>query len=166
MCVFLIFWPYCTACGILVPQPGIKLVSPALEEQSLKHCTTGEVPIGTIFIPLTHFTAFWILSAWIPLPNPFLAYLGPTLYPRTLLSPGFCLGLDNRCHHRRLKDGRRNREVKVFFSTPFFSICMMMAAAASVHNYSFCYQPLSVAPALTRSVKRHCFPFSFPTQGQ
>ena len=111
VCVFLIFWPYCTACGILVPQPGIKLMSPALEEQSLKHCTTGEVPIGTIFIPLTHFTAFWILFAWIPLPNPFLAYLGPTLYPRTLLSPGFCLGLDNRRHHRRLRMGEETERL-------------------------------------------------------
>ena len=153
------------ACGILIPQPGIKLVSPALEKQSLNHCTSGEVPIRTIFIPFTHFTACWILSAWIPLLNPFLAHLGPTLYPRTLVSPGFCLGFDNRSHHRRLKDGRRKREIEVFFPTPLFSICMMMAAAASVHNYSFCYQPLSVAPALTRSMKHHCFPFSFPTQG-
>ena len=30
-CIFFFFWPYRTACGILVPQPGIEPVSPALE---------------------------------------------------------------------------------------------------------------------------------------
>ena len=33
------------ACGILVPQPGIKPASRALEAQSLNHWTAGEVPI-------------------------------------------------------------------------------------------------------------------------
>ena len=33
-----------TACGILVPQPGTKPVSPALGEQSLNHWTAREVP--------------------------------------------------------------------------------------------------------------------------
>ena len=33
------FWPLGTACGILVPQPGIELVLPALETQNL---TTGK----------------------------------------------------------------------------------------------------------------------------
>ena len=32
------------ACGILVPQPGIEPVPPALEEQSLNCWTTKEVP--------------------------------------------------------------------------------------------------------------------------
>ena len=32
------------ACGILVPQPGMELVSPALGSQSLNHWTTREVP--------------------------------------------------------------------------------------------------------------------------
>ena len=34
----------CTACGILVPQPGIKPMSLALEAQSIPHWTTREVP--------------------------------------------------------------------------------------------------------------------------
>ena len=33
------FWLHHTACGILVPQPGIETASPALEVQSLKHWT-------------------------------------------------------------------------------------------------------------------------------
>ena len=32
------------ACEILVPQPGIELVSPALEAWSLNHWTTREIP--------------------------------------------------------------------------------------------------------------------------
>ena len=37
---FPIFWPYQVARGILVPQPGIKLTSSALEAQSPNHSTT------------------------------------------------------------------------------------------------------------------------------
>jgi len=33
----------CTACGILVPQPGNELVLPAVEVQSLNHWTTRDV---------------------------------------------------------------------------------------------------------------------------
>ena len=40
-------------CGILVPQPGIEPTPPAVEPQSLNHCTAGEVPsflyFGLIF---------------------------------------------------------------------------------------------------------------------
>ena len=32
------------ACGILIPQPGIKPLPPALEACSLNHWTTREVP--------------------------------------------------------------------------------------------------------------------------
>ena len=35
---FIDFWPHCTVCGILVPQPGIEPMSPALESRFL---TTG-----------------------------------------------------------------------------------------------------------------------------
>ena len=38
------FWLRCMACGILVPQTGIKPAPPALEAQSLDHWTPGEVP--------------------------------------------------------------------------------------------------------------------------
>ena len=34
------------AWGILLPQPGIKLESPAVEAQSLTHWTTREVPLS------------------------------------------------------------------------------------------------------------------------
>ena len=39
------FWPcHDEACGILVPQPGIQPMPPALEVQCLNHWTTREVP--------------------------------------------------------------------------------------------------------------------------
>ena len=38
------YWPCRTACGILVPRPGIEPVPPAVETQSLNHWTTREVP--------------------------------------------------------------------------------------------------------------------------
>ena len=37
----------CMACGILVPQPGIEPMSPAVETQSLNHWTAREVPKDT-----------------------------------------------------------------------------------------------------------------------
>ena len=40
---FFFFWPYHTAGGILVPQPGIQTAPPALEVQSLNPWTTREV---------------------------------------------------------------------------------------------------------------------------
>ena len=40
---FLFFVVCCVVCGILGPQPGIKLVPPAVEPQSLNHPTTREV---------------------------------------------------------------------------------------------------------------------------
>ena len=45
--VFILFWPHCTACGILAPQPGIEPTPLALEMQSLNHWTTREAP-GTV----------------------------------------------------------------------------------------------------------------------
>ena len=38
------FWLHQVECGILVPQPGIKPVPPAVEVQSSNHWTTKEVP--------------------------------------------------------------------------------------------------------------------------
>ena len=51
--VYLLFFlflamPY-TACEILVPQPGIKPMPPAVEAWSLNHWTTREVPV---YLPL------------------------------------------------------------------------------------------------------------------
>ena len=42
--LFFSFWPYCMACGIFVPQPGIESVPPAVEAWSPNHWTTREFP--------------------------------------------------------------------------------------------------------------------------
>ena len=41
---FFFFWSHCTTCGILVPQPEIKPVPPAVEVWSPNHWTVREVP--------------------------------------------------------------------------------------------------------------------------
>ena len=41
-------WLCHTACGILVPLPGIEPVLPVLVAQSLNHWTTGEVLRGNV----------------------------------------------------------------------------------------------------------------------
>ena len=45
-CIFLFFFflPHPVVCRILVPQPGIKPMPPAMRAQSLNHWTTREVP--------------------------------------------------------------------------------------------------------------------------
>ena len=40
---FFYFWSCCIACGLIVPQPGIKLV-PAVEVWNSNHWTAREVP--------------------------------------------------------------------------------------------------------------------------
>ena len=47
--VFFFFWPHSVACKILVPQPGVEPVPPALGKQSLRHWTIREVP-GYLFL--------------------------------------------------------------------------------------------------------------------
>ena len=42
--LFIYFWPHSAAYRILVTQPGIEPVPPALGAQSLNHWTTREVP--------------------------------------------------------------------------------------------------------------------------
>ena len=44
---FVLFWLRHVACGILVPQPGIKPTAPALEVQGLNHWTAGEVLVAS-----------------------------------------------------------------------------------------------------------------------
>ena len=46
------FWPYHTACGILVPRPGMEPAPPALEVQSLNHWTPREVRGLPYLMPL------------------------------------------------------------------------------------------------------------------
>ena len=41
-----LFWPCCTACGILVPQPGIEPWPSAVRAQSSNHWTAREFPKG------------------------------------------------------------------------------------------------------------------------
>ena len=43
------FWPYHTACGILVLRPGIEPAPPALEAGSLNQCASGEVLMCFLF---------------------------------------------------------------------------------------------------------------------
>ena len=45
----LFFWTHRTACGIIVPQPGIEPVPPAVEVQSPNHWTSREVPKNIFF---------------------------------------------------------------------------------------------------------------------
>ena len=42
--MILIFWPYNKVCGILIPQPAIKLRHTEVEAQSPNHLTTKEFP--------------------------------------------------------------------------------------------------------------------------
>ena len=42
-------WPCCTACGILVPRPGIEPTPPALEAWSPNHWMVREVPGDFLF---------------------------------------------------------------------------------------------------------------------
>ena len=43
------FWLCCMACGILVPQPGIEPMPPAVEDQGLSHWLARKDP-GDVFL--------------------------------------------------------------------------------------------------------------------
>ena len=49
----LFFWPCHTACGILVPWPGIRSVPPALELLSLNHWSAWEILLFIISFPVS-----------------------------------------------------------------------------------------------------------------
>ena len=53
-----LYWPCCIAHGILVPQPGIELVPPAVEAQSPSQWTTGKFLDLSLFILLIHVLSF------------------------------------------------------------------------------------------------------------
>ena len=53
------FWPCHAACKILVSQPGIEPMPPAVEAQSLNHWAAREVPVCIYFIYLLF---FWYIS--------------------------------------------------------------------------------------------------------
>ena len=48
------FWPFYTACRILVPWPRIKTVPPAVEAWSPNHQTTREVPKNIYLKPMSN----------------------------------------------------------------------------------------------------------------
>ena len=54
-----IFWSCHAACEILVPQPGIELMSPVLKAWSLKHWMIREVPVATLLA--TTLGCYWHL---------------------------------------------------------------------------------------------------------
>ena len=64
--IYLFIWASTHACGILVPQPGIEHVPPAVETWSLNHWTAREVPEMALFF------FFWL--HWV-----FVAAHGPSL---------------------------------------------------------------------------------------
>ena len=65
---------HCMACGILVPQPGIEPVPPAVEAQSLKHWTTREVPRVSLLNCISYLPyKVWYLSA--PRSSNFVSYV-------------------------------------------------------------------------------------------
>ena len=66
------FWLYHVTCGISVPWPGIKLMPPTVEMQSLNHWTTREIQVEHVFIcwafSLTVIGLFrnpWKLDLWV-----------------------------------------------------------------------------------------------------
>ena len=52
--LFSFFWSQLADCGILVPQPGIKLTPPELGAQNLKHWTAGKSCFGRFCL------VFWL----------------------------------------------------------------------------------------------------------
>ena len=59
--LFFFFWLYCTACGILVPRPGMEPVPPAVEARSPNHWTAREFPLLAFNLPLRSLLPFWFL---------------------------------------------------------------------------------------------------------
>ena len=51
---FFFFLPYQAVCGILIPQPGIEPVPPALGAQSLNHWTTRKSPFSLFKVAFLH----------------------------------------------------------------------------------------------------------------
>ena len=71
--LFLFLWPLAVASEILVLEPGIKHVPPAVEAQSPSHWTTSEVPLLSFFVSVAFSFFSSSKCAWIFLPNPLRA---------------------------------------------------------------------------------------------
>ena len=73
---FFFFWLCCTACGNLVPQPGIETMPPALEAWGLNHWTTRE-------FPTTYFLKSFQITNSCSFPDIFLLIIySSDLYPK------------------------------------------------------------------------------------
>ena len=55
------FWPRCTACGVLVPWPGIEPVPPAVEVRNPNHWTAREFPV---ILVLNQINCFPSKTSW------------------------------------------------------------------------------------------------------
>ena len=93
----LMFWLHCTACGILVPRPGIEHLPPTLKVWSLNSWTTREVFflifLGELLLISTLLTCHrcfysslslksaWLSSFWIKLPSQPSPWLVKSLPP-------------------------------------------------------------------------------------
>ena len=58
------FWPRSTACGILVPRPGMEPMPPAVEAQSPNHWTTREFPLFITFQRKTSYMLYFSTTIW------------------------------------------------------------------------------------------------------
>ena len=57
---FVLFFPHCVVCGILVPRPGIKLKPLAVKAWSPNHWTAREFPGSMLFDTGLSNIFFWI----------------------------------------------------------------------------------------------------------
>ena len=74
----LVFWPSCVACGILVPQPGLKSKTSVLEAQSPNHWASRRFLLGAVVEAACHRSAIFLLH-----------------YRSLIVLAFFCLGLDS-----------------------------------------------------------------------
>ena len=65
LCIKITFWPHREACGNLVPGPGIKPTTPALEAWSLTYWTTREVKVKS-FSHVQLFGTPWTITYQAP----------------------------------------------------------------------------------------------------
>ena len=83
-----LFWLHLKACGILVPQLGIKPTPPAVEAQILNYWTTREVP-QSVFLSSVHIVKSYLVhkAPSSPSPLPRLIWL---MCPTGTHLPGVC----------------------------------------------------------------------------
>ena len=87
--LFFFFWPHLTACGILVPRPGIEPMPPAVEVWGPNHWTAREVPV-------------LFSSPSLPTPHTKESIRGelfPPLFPSPRTQPGSHVRNGHSCLH-------------------------------------------------------------------